>query len=167
MDKRAFHLEGNRCRFDFLRSTVLLTTGLVLALVAATAFGQSSNDNVSAIQQQAPSFLVRAEVNRESRDYREGDSFSLSVVSEVDAYVYVIYQQADGQAYQVFPNSAQQNKVLNLTCSESGYKLWTAVKSSSFSTFATAVVLQRRKKGLREQRDPTAALIFSIKNWAV
>ncbi|MEZ6091895.1 MAG: caspase family protein [Pirellulaceae bacterium] len=33
----------------------------------------------------------------------------MRIVSERDAYVYVIYQQADGQAYQVFPNVAQRN----------------------------------------------------------
>ncbi len=62
---------------------------------------------VTTIQQESPSFLVNARVNRDSRDYREGDGFSITLVSEVDAYVYVIYQQADGQAYQVFPNVGQ------------------------------------------------------------
>ncbi|MCA9163321.1 MAG: DUF4384 domain-containing protein [Planctomycetales bacterium] len=54
-----------------------------------------------------PSFLVAVRVNRPSLDYREGDTFSIQVASEEDAYLYVIYQQADGRAYQVFPNKFQ------------------------------------------------------------
>ena len=42
-----------------------------------------------------------------TRLYRDGDSLSLRVVSEADAYVYVLYKQADGQVFQVFPNSVQ------------------------------------------------------------
>ena len=44
-----------------------------------------------------PAFLVRAEVNHATRDYREGDALSVGVASEVDAYLYVFYQQADGK----------------------------------------------------------------------
>ncbi|MBI1313838.1 DUF4384 domain-containing protein [bacterium] len=84
-----------------------INAGLALLLTTASVHGQDGSGDVSTLRQDTPSFLVRAEVNRESRDYREGDTFSLKVVSEKDAYLYVIYQQADGATYQVFPNSAQ------------------------------------------------------------
>ena len=44
-------------------------------------------------------------MNHENRSYREGDELSLRVVSERDAFVHVIYKQADGKLFQVFPNS--------------------------------------------------------------
>ena len=62
-----------------------------------------------AIEQMQPTFLVRAEVDRESREYRHGDNISIKVVSEADAYLYVLYQQADGKTFMIFPNVAQKN----------------------------------------------------------
>ncbi len=65
-----------------------------------------------AIRQKQPGFLVRADVDHITRRYSEGDQVSLHVTSEADAYVYVIYQQADGKTYQIFPNSVQpENRV--------------------------------------------------------
>ena len=61
-----------------------------------------------AIFNDKPSFLVAAEVNRPTREYREGDFLTIRVTSEEDAYLYVLYQQADGQIFQVFPNKFQQ-----------------------------------------------------------
>ena len=58
-------------------------------------------------------FLVRAEVDHANGDYREGESLSIRVSTEEDAYLYVQYQQADGKVFQIFPNVAQSNnKVL-------------------------------------------------------
>ena len=57
------------------------------------------------ILQDKPTFYVRADVQRASRRYREGEAIELSVVSEQDAYLYVLYQQADGKAVQIYPNS--------------------------------------------------------------
>jgi hypothetical protein len=54
-----------------------------------------------------PAFLVRADVNHTTRDYRQGDALSVRVTSEVDAYLYVLYQQADSRIYQIFPNVHQ------------------------------------------------------------
>lgn len=56
-----------------------------------------------------PGFLVRADVNRATRSYREGDALSISVACEADAYVYVLYKQADGQVFQIFPNAKRPN----------------------------------------------------------
>jgi hypothetical protein len=54
-----------------------------------------------------PAFLVRADVNHATRDYRQGDALSVRVACEVDAYLYVLYQQADGQVFQIYPNAHQ------------------------------------------------------------
>lgn len=59
-----------------------------------------------------PSFLVAVDVNRKSREYRQGDNFSLTVASEEDAYLYVLYQQADGKVFQVYPNKFQPNNIV-------------------------------------------------------
>lgn len=61
------------------------------------------------IQQKNPSFLVRADVNHGTRVYREGDTLSISVACEIDAYIYVLYKQADNQIFLIFPNSTQSN----------------------------------------------------------
>jgi hypothetical protein len=59
------------------------------------------------IEQQQPAFYVHAEPDRASRAYYEGEQMTIRVKSEADAYLYVIYEQADGATYVVFPNSAQ------------------------------------------------------------
>lgn len=61
------------------------------------------------IKQDQPSFLVRVEVNKPSRSYRQNDSLTITVNSEEDAYLYVVYKQADGKVYQIFPNSVQKD----------------------------------------------------------
>ncbi|MGO8752598.1 MAG: DUF4384 domain-containing protein [Thermoguttaceae bacterium] len=66
--------------------------------------GRSVLENIRNSQ---PAFLVRAEVNKTTRSYREGDALSIRAACEVDAYLYVVYQQADGQMYLVFPNRFQ------------------------------------------------------------
>jgi hypothetical protein len=56
--------------------------------------------------------MVRAEVNRQSHEYQEGDALSVRVISEEQAYLYVFYQQADGKVFQIFPNRTQpRNRV--------------------------------------------------------
>ncbi|MGD9724001.1 MAG: DUF4384 domain-containing protein [Pirellulales bacterium] len=59
------------------------------------------------IRQTEPSFLVRVDVDRSNREYREGDGIVCRVNCEVDAYLYVLYKQADGKVYQIFPNKVQ------------------------------------------------------------
>lgn len=59
------------------------------------------------IEQQQPAFYVHAETDRRSGEYYEGEQITLRVTSEVDAFLYVIYRQADGQIYLVFPSSGQ------------------------------------------------------------
>ncbi len=95
--------------------------GLILLLLLSPAlFGQkpepistnpetTNSDGVNNVVQEQPTFLVRAEVDRESKEYRDGDNLSVKVISEVDAHIYVLYQQADGRAFLIFPNSAQKD----------------------------------------------------------
>jgi hypothetical protein len=61
------------------------------------------------IQQEHPKFFVHANVDHPTRQYEEGDSLVVSVTSEADAYVHIIYRQADGKVYQIFPNSGQRD----------------------------------------------------------
>ena len=84
------------------------------ALAAAPFQAQQSQPTETApaatpeqIQQQQPAFFVHAEADRNSGEYYEGEQITLNVVSEQDAYLYVLYKQADGQVYAVFPNSGQ------------------------------------------------------------
>lgn len=69
-------------------------------------------DLQSTAQNQQPAFFVHAELTRPTNDFREGDSLSVRVRCEIDAYLYVLYQQADGKVFQIFPNKIQQqNKI--------------------------------------------------------
>lgn len=88
------------------RTNLLKSAGWCFVLLAA-AGGKALFAQGPAPRQDAPSFFVRLEVNHATRSYREGDALSLTAVSEVDCYAYVLYRQADGQSFQVFPNSSQ------------------------------------------------------------
>lgn len=110
-----------RTRTYVVRSTaVLLSFAALFAMGLAyqVAFAQppqpptEAATGPEAIRQQQPGFFVRVDVNHPSRTYADGDAMSLQVVSEVDAYLYVLYKQADGKLFQIFPNSAQpENRV--------------------------------------------------------
>ena len=86
---------------------MLLTPNPLWAQAAGSA--QTESAGPDAIRQQQPSFLVRAEVDHATHSYREGDTLAIKVVSEADAYLYVVYQQADGKTFQIFPNSVQRD----------------------------------------------------------
>lgn len=92
-----------------LRCIQWLATLLVLPALAHAQPAETPEnpDDPRQIRQDQPSFLVRAELNHATRSYREGDALSLKVVCEIDAYLYVLYQQADGQVFQIYPNSQQ------------------------------------------------------------
>ncbi len=94
------------------RNLVLIACGLI-GLGETPATGQTPPAfDLDSLRQQQPDFLVRVAVDRISHQYRAGDQLTLSVVSEIDAYVYVLYEQADGQVFQVYPNQHQsQNQV--------------------------------------------------------
>lgn len=54
-----------------------------------------------------PSFLVRAEVNHKTRTYRNGDFLSVRIASERAGYAYLLYETADGNVFQLYPNVLQ------------------------------------------------------------
>lgn len=61
------------------------------------------------IVQEQPTFYAKVDVDHKNREYREGDRLTLNVVCEEDAYLYALYQQADGKVYQIFPNAGQKD----------------------------------------------------------
>ena len=86
----------------------------LLAMGAAALFAQQPGPDASvppaidqAIHNPRPPFYVNVNVDRPSRDYREGDTLAVRVAAEQDAHVYILYQQADGKTFQVFPNKHQ------------------------------------------------------------
>ena len=81
--------------------------GCLLILAAASAQELRRNQPKQFPANPQPSFFVRLDVNHETRSYREGDGLVLRAVSETDCYAYVLYHQADGKAFQVFPNRHQ------------------------------------------------------------
>jgi hypothetical protein len=107
----------------FINRRCPLTAVSLLALLALLALAPpllAEDDPATADQAAAaeelrpdrPSFFVRAELDKPNGVYREGDSLGLRVVSEIDAYVYVLYEQVDGKTYQIFPNDAQPDNRL-------------------------------------------------------
>lgn len=112
------------CSKAWLSRRLLIACVVFLLLSAATRLNAQApgplepNNPANAsgapatLRQTQPEFLVRAEVNHSTRQYREGDYFNVRVVSEADAYVYVVYQQADGQVFQIYPNAKQPDNRL-------------------------------------------------------
>jgi hypothetical protein len=109
-----------------IRPAAILRLAIQLALLLTvawgdSAFGQQPNlgfpmpvvgNAAQSLQPKNPGFLVRADVNRAGRSYREGDTLSITVAAETDAYVYVLYKQADGEVFQIFPNVNRPNNHL-------------------------------------------------------
>ena len=54
-----------------------------------------------------PPFLAGVTANHRDLSYREGDALSVAFTAERDAYLYLLYHQADGKSYLLFPNEAQ------------------------------------------------------------
>ena len=73
--------------------------GKLSAATPAVLSGDLRNDE--------PAFYVHAELDQSAGDFQEGDNLALRVTTEVDAYLYILYEQVDGKIFQVFPNSGQ------------------------------------------------------------
>lgn len=109
-------MSSARFPLSVLTAIVLACAALPLLgqnpLPAPPAPGANPAPTPAEIRQEQPAFYVRAEVDHPSRHYREGETLSLKITCEADAYLYVLYQQADGQVFQIFPNSGQpENRV--------------------------------------------------------
>jgi hypothetical protein len=95
-----------------MNARTLLAVFSFWTLASLPASAQDDPGLDGPIQNHQPAFLVRVEVNKTTRDYREGDRLSIRVACEVDAYIYVLFQQADGKVYQIFPNRTQPHNLL-------------------------------------------------------
>lgn len=94
-----------------------ILSAALLAKLAAAQGGEAPDPApgarpLSGFANPQPTFLVRAEVNHQTRSYREGDTLSVRVACEVDAWLYVLYRQADGKLSLVYPNSHQKENRL-------------------------------------------------------
>lgn len=87
----------------------LLPLLLPLFALAQSHSAWADEQPLTALTQEEPAFYVQADVDRADRFYRDGDPLRVSVICESEAYIYVLYQQADGKVFQIFPNSAQAN----------------------------------------------------------
>ena len=61
------------------------------------------------VRNDASAFMVRVDVDRPDRTYEEGDLMQVSVESEKDGYLYLLYKQADGTEKCLFPNKYDRN----------------------------------------------------------
>lgn len=100
-----------RARILIAVSTFLFSSWSAAAWGQAGPQAQPAGD-VTAAENYQTSFLVRVSVDRPSRDYRAGEQITAFVKSEIDAYAYVFYKQADGQVFMIFPNAEQPNNRL-------------------------------------------------------
>lgn len=60
----------------------------------------------AALLNSRPPFLAGVIANHSDLLYREGDVLSVEFTAERNAYLYLIYHQADGKSYLLFPNEA-------------------------------------------------------------
>jgi hypothetical protein len=86
----------------------------LLAAFTATTHAQQTDDKKEdaqntpeKVEQREAKYYVRADVDRLDRIYRAGEPLYVSAICETDAYLYVLYKQADGKTFMVYPNSKQ------------------------------------------------------------
>ena len=53
-----------------------------------------------------PPFLAGVNVDHSTLAYREGETLTVKFTAEREAYLYLLYHQADGSSYLLFPNEA-------------------------------------------------------------
>jgi len=56
-----------------------------------------------------PPFFAGVKVNHSDLAYQEGDTLSVQFTAEQDAFLYLMYHQADGKSYLLFPNEAHRS----------------------------------------------------------
>lgn len=78
-----------------------------------------------------PPFLTAVEVDRNDGVYREGDRMTVRFRAERKAYLYLLYHQADGKSFLLFPNLARSDNLIearrnvNIPSAEDGFKFRT------------------------------------------
>lgn len=116
---------------------------------------------LSAVAQDAPAFMIGAKLNHPSGRYVAGEEVALTLLCEEEAYLYVLYQQADGKTFQIFPNSAQGENLIpakrsvRIPATDDFFR-WTAAApfgKESIKIFATKHPLESfEAKSLRAER---------------
>jgi Domain of unknown function (DUF4384) len=110
-------LENEKMMNRVIRRLTFFTIAPLILVATLTSRAQDHQATASgtidtAFKNDKSDFWVRSEVNHFSREYQDGDSLSVRVISEAAAYLYVFYQQADGKVFMIFPNGIQtQNHV--------------------------------------------------------
>ena len=90
-------------------SPAVVPEGVEIPLVVAAP---PADITPAAIEQTQPRFFVHADTDPASREFYDGEQIKLKIQCEVDAFIYVLYMQADGLTYVVLPNSGSSvNKV--------------------------------------------------------
>ena len=56
-----------------------------------------------------PPFLAGIKLSHDDLNYREGEKLSLGFLAEKDAHLYLLYHQADGKTFLLYPNEAQMD----------------------------------------------------------
>ena len=104
-----------------VRVGVVLAAGMLAILsgrIQAQEPGKPSDQGrargilVEESRNDSPSFLVRVGVDRPDRTYRVGDEMHVTVSSERDGYLYLIYLDASKNYSCLFPNRVQNNNLI-------------------------------------------------------
>jgi hypothetical protein len=98
-------------KFQPTRQIAITLSALVLLAASASMARSQQTEETKPenVPQTEPAFFVHADVDRHDRVYREGEPLFITTICEQDAYLYVIYKQADGKSMLVYPNSKQKN----------------------------------------------------------
>jgi len=87
---------------------------VTLTLVVSPMCAQSSGSDcrgcfVEEVRNDKPAFVVRVDVDRKDRVYKNGDVVKVYVTSEKEGYLYLFYRMANGQVTCLYPNKHQKN----------------------------------------------------------
>ncbi|MGO8752599.1 MAG: DUF4384 domain-containing protein [Thermoguttaceae bacterium] len=81
------------------------------ALAASGGYGQPPQSQPgfpsAGLVNPRPPFLAVVKVNHDDLTYEDGDHLALKFAAERDAFLYLLYHQADGRTLLLYPNSAQ------------------------------------------------------------
>eukprot|EP00913_Durusdinium_trenchii_P008860 g8326.t1 len=134
--------------------TTVLTAVMVTLSFAETPTGLKGM--ATEIINRNPGFMVRVQVDRKDRTYTVGETATVTVRSEKNGYLYLIYFQADKQAALLFPNKAQRdnrivaNKPLQIPGTNTGFRL--RVQPPFGEEIMMAVVTSRPLKAVELER---------------
>ena len=107
------------CRAGIFHSAILF---VLVSLFAATGLSAAQRDLPALPAGNAPAdfpgaglfngnppFLAGVKVNRDDFRYAEGDKLVIEFTAEQDAFLYLLYHQADGSTLLLFPNEARSD----------------------------------------------------------